>query len=80
MALNPVTDADKAAKTQAIQANKDKFQKIKIHARNMKEWHKAKQMAKRNNNVEIIGGQTYALHRGNNNTNTGNSNGGNHRA
>ena len=75
MALN---DAEKAVKTQAIQANKDKFQKIKIHARNMKEWHKAKQMAKRNGNVEITGGQTYALHRSK--TNSGNNSGGNHRA
>ena len=70
--------ADKESKTMAIQANKDKFQKIKIHARNMKEWHKAKQMAKKNDNVEIIGGQTYALTRTNSNTNT--TKGGNHRA
>lgn len=83
IASNDATD--KESRTQAIQANKDKFQKIKIHARNMKEWHKAKQMAKRNDNVEILTGQDYALHRGNTNTNTNtnsniNGNSGNHRA
>lgn len=83
IASNDATD--KESRTQAIQANKDKFQKIKIHARNMKEWHKAKQMAKRNDNIEILSGQNYALHRGNTNTNTNtnsniNGNSGNHRA
>ena len=83
IASNDATD--KESRTQAIQANKDKFQKIKIHARNMKEWHKAKQMAKRNDNIEILSGQNYALHRGNTNTNTNtnsniNGNSGKHRA
>lgn len=46
-------DVDIAAKTQAIQANKDKFMKIKVHARNMREWHKVKQMAAKNSNIEV---------------------------
>ena len=55
MALNSEINADKTAKTQAIQANKEKFQNIKIHARNMKEWQKAMRMARRNEEVETPG-------------------------
>ena len=80
MALNNASvKADNAEKAQSIQASKDKFMKIKVHARNMKEWHKAKQMAKKNSNIEILEGQNYALRRSNTNTNI-NNNGGNHRA
>lgn len=79
IASNDATD--KESKTQAIQDNKDRFQKIKNHARNMKEWFKVKQMTKRNGNVEILTGHDYALNRTKVNTNTSsNKNGGNHRA
>ena len=67
MADNSSDNADKAAKTQAIQAHKDKFQKIKIHVRNMREWQKAKQMAKRNEKQEVDESRGHAVHRINGN-------------
>lgn len=73
MASNSI-DTDKEAKAQSIQANKDKYMKIQVHVRNMKEWHKAKQMAKNNSNVEIANSQTH-VSRGN----RGNGNEGHHR-